>query len=90
MNSQPIAKLILLLPAIGLGVASCSITGGPNLNGQASLLGQPLQQASDGTGAASRLNIQRLLDRSNDTINQIPNRVATMNSASLTLRNSCC
>ena len=46
MDSQHITKLTLLLPAIGLGVASCSFVGGPSLKGQASLMGQPLQQAS--------------------------------------------
>ena len=46
MDSQHITKLTLLLPAIGLGVASCSFVGGPSLNGQASLMGQPLQQAT--------------------------------------------
>ena len=46
MHPQHISKLALLLPSIGLGIASCSLGGGPNLKGQASLMGQPLQQAT--------------------------------------------
>ena len=46
MNSQHITRLTLLFPAIGFGVAACSLAGGPTLKGQASLMGQPLQQAA--------------------------------------------
>ncbi len=46
MRPQHIRKLALLLPSIGLGIASCSLGGHPNLKGQASLMGQPLQQAT--------------------------------------------
>ena len=46
MHSQQTGKLALLSASIGLGVASCSLVGGPELKGQASLMGKPLQQAT--------------------------------------------
>ena len=45
MLSLRTTTLSTLLPALGLGLASCSGMGGSSLSGQVSVMGTPLQQA---------------------------------------------